>query len=434
MRNKLAKNSIAVGLVTLIVTAGLSFSAQGAPDDVAQATSTASEGSGLFSAVDLQTGTCSANLPAGTAVGAPAATPTGDCGAEVDTAGVDVLDQSATASLTGADGISTATAQVAGVTLPDFEPLDLTNLITDLGESNTTTLVGTLVNGLSDGLLKTLALQLLAPLTTAIDDSLQTVLDGVETAVPFDIAIGAVSATCDANPTTATGNGNVSGIDLNINILGQDVVVPVSLGTAANSPVLVTAPQDLVDDVLQGLQDTFVLSLGGVLAPLAPLVAQLTSSIIDPLFDALEPTLLQGLSDLLEPVLSGTVNKQTPVSPAADAISVNAIELFVLGQANRLALGNVTCGPNATAAAADDDDAPADEDAPADDSPADVETDADNNDADAAADADNQADADVTTTLPATGSPNLLPFWMLGLGLLLFGATVLLNEKRRLQI
>jgi hypothetical protein len=55
-------------------------------------------------------------------------------------------------------------------------------------------------------------------------------------------------------------------------------------------------------------------------------------------------------------------------------------------------------------------------------------------DADAAADADSQADADVTTTLPATGSPNLLPFWMLGLGLLLFGATVLLNEKRRLQV
>lgn len=31
MRNKLAKNSIAVGLVTLIITAGLSFSAQAAP-------------------------------------------------------------------------------------------------------------------------------------------------------------------------------------------------------------------------------------------------------------------------------------------------------------------------------------------------------------------------------------------------------------------
>ena len=50
------------------------------------------------------------------------------------------------------------------------------------------------------------------------------------------------------------------------------------------------------------------------------------------------------------------------------------------------------------------------------------------------AEVDSQADADVTTTLPATGSPNLLPFWMLGLGLLLFGATVLLNEKRRLQV
>ena len=54
--------------------------------------------------------------------------------------------------------------------------------------------------------------------------------------------------------------------------------------------------------------------------------------------------------------------------------------------------------------------------------------------ADAVADADAQADADVTTTLPSTGAPNLLPFWLLGLGLVLFGAAVLINERRRMSL
>ena len=54
-------------------------------------------------------------------------------------------------------------------------------------------------------------------------------------------------------------------------------------------------------------------------------------------------------------------------------------------------------------------------------------------DSDTVADADAQADADVTTALPSTGAPNLLPFWLLGIALLLFGGAVLLNEKRRLN-
>lgn len=60
-------------------------------------------------------------------------------------------------------------------------------------------------------------------------------------------------------------------------------------------------------------------------------------------------------------------------------------------------------------------------------------TDANGDDSDTVADADAQADADVTTSLPSTGAPNLLPFWLLGIGLLLFGGAVLLNEKRRLN-
>jgi hypothetical protein len=89
------------------------------------------------------------------------------------------------------------------------------------------------------------------------------------------------------------------------------------------------------------------------------------------------------------------------------------------------------------AAAADDADSPSsDSDS---DSGSDAGSDADGNAAgagdgsDAVADADAQADADVTTTLPSTGAPNLLPFWLLGIALLLFGGAVLVSEKRRLS-
>ena len=165
------------------------------------------------------------------------------------------------------------------------------------------------------------------------------------------------------------------------------------------------------------------------------------------LLDGLEQPLLTPLGIALEPLVSGTVNVQTPVSPTTDAIDVTALHLAILRN-NVLELARVTCGPNNAAAndndtqAANDNDNDNDTQAANDnDNDTQAANDNDNDsdsdeqsDSDAASDSDSQADADVTTTLPATGSPNLLPFWMLGLGLLLFGATVLLNEKRRFQI
>ncbi len=85
-------------------------------------------------------------------------------------------------------------------------------------------------------------------------------------------------------------------------------------------------------------------------------------------------------------------------------------------------------------AAADDSDAPADNGDGSDSVSDGADANADNgDDSDTVADADAQADADVTTALPSTGAPNLLPFWLLGIALLLFGGAVLLNEKRRLN-
>ena len=38
----------------------------------------------------------------------------------------------------------------------------------------------------------------------------------------------------------------------------------------------------------------------------------------------------------------------------------------------------------------------------------------------------------VVDTLPSAVAPNLTPFWLLGLALVLFGSAVLVNEKRRM--
>lgn len=141
--------------------------------------------------------------------------------------------------------------------------------------------------------------------------------------------------------------------------------------------------------------------------------------------------------------------------------SITALEVAVGPDAAAadILLGNALVGPNSPDTQADAD-AEQDADANADaDSNADANADADNNadnnaDTDAAADqnadtnaaadanaaagnnisdADAAADADTSSALPATGAEsNLWPFWLLGLGLVLFGVAAMVNEKRRL--
>ncbi len=61
LMKKFGKNAIAVGLVTLLVTAGLSFSANGADEPNAKSTANAVIGTGLF---DILNGTeCAATAP-----------------------------------------------------------------------------------------------------------------------------------------------------------------------------------------------------------------------------------------------------------------------------------------------------------------------------------------------------------------------------------
>lgn len=202
----------------------------------------------------------------------------------------------------------------------------------------------------------------------------------------------------------------------------------------------ITLDGNALDPLIQPLADNVV-----------PALEQLGDDVLTPLFN----TVLA--DDALGQVAKVTVNNHDPdlygeelvedqsgdvgTTALGDVYSQTAVRIQLLGgQAADLRLANVVVGPSAEVDIADDVDGTdtdidvdgTDNDAQADaDAVADADSDAQ---ADAAADADAQADADVTTTLPATGAPNLLPFWLLGLGLVLFGAAVLINERRRLKI
>ncbi len=440
MRNKLAKNSIAVGLVTLIVTAGLSFSAQGTPDHNAHSTAQAIFGGGPLLDPLLNRDECAAEAP-----GAPNGAPADKCDPGLATGGANVNAQEASANT---NGTSTADATTAPVDFASLGPaLDLKVLAAGLQGADLSDVLTPIAQGLG------LALDALDPLIAPLNGALQTALAGVDGSLPVSLGVPAVSATCDATPTSATGDSSVADLVLNIGTPGPNLInVPINVDTTPNSNLVVgsdEAAQQIAQDIVQGLIDTVAndATLTGALAPLELLFGPIKAQLLGDLVDQLEAPLLTPIGNAIEPLVTGTVNQQqsTPAAPpVGPAIKVTALHLLLLKDtplATELNLANVSCGPNRAADAVDQD-APADQDVDTNadvdkdvdvDLDADVEADVDK-DADAAADADSQADADVTTTLPATGSPNLLPFWMLGLGLLLFGATVLLNEKRRLQI
>jgi hypothetical protein len=221
--------------------------------------------------------------------------------------------------------------------------------------------------------------------------------------------------------------------------------------------VEVTVAGSVLDLGLSDITGPATQALTQALAAAAPAVQQIGAP-IDDLLEELVPNLnalvaltANNQSTSKAPTLSaGTVNAGN-VSAAAvgDYYRTSALKINVLqntlnvdlaaSEAAVLAADPVSVDGAAAAAAGDDSDAPADNgdgtDSNADtaaDSAADAASDGDAN-ADTVADADAQADADVTTTLPSAGAPNLLPFWLLGIALLLFGGAVLVNERRRLS-
>ncbi len=443
MRNKLAKNSIAVGLVTLIITAGLSFSAKAHPTTSSHSTLRRHSGTGLFSLARRQHRSRARRPPArpSGATAAPAVTVATGSTPPASTLRPD----GRRLSLTAPRASRPRTPSVAGT--------DVIALDRDRSTWRTCSMVLRAPTP-ARSLTPSSAALVRRPCSTAHRLSKPLVAaDHRGRRRPVRRCLAAASrlpsvrhrdrcghGTCDANPTTATGNGTVAGIDLNRRHRSVDTHGHPALDSAPlpTRTCWSTAPQQLVDDILEASRTLFGLSLGGALAGAEPAaLSGLKAGLIDPMLDCARATLLEPLGDLLKPIVDWHGQQAESVWRLRDAIEVTALELHVLGEANARP-GGLTCGPEPRRAA-DDDDTPADDtpsdDTPSDDTPSDdTPSDDTPSDPDAAADADSQADADVTTTLPATGSPNLLPFWMLGLGLLLFGATVLLNEKRRLQI
>lgn len=342
MKRPMLKLGAIVGATAFAAfAAGPAFAATG---DTAGADSSASTGTGsLFELLD--TDACIVDDTAQTTSG----TPTGRCGD-----GLNLNDQinafSQNASAPG-DGTSSADASVAPIDITDFGALDLTGILSGLQAINTGTVLDDIIQGLDDAILQA-ALEALVPtVITPLDDAVQDALATVGENLPVSLELGAVESQCTATaqPRSAEGNGTVAGIDLLVEFGGQQINVPITAGTAPNSNLLVGAPQDLVDDIIQGLKDTFTASLGGALVPLNDLLDTLQTQVTNALFDQLEPTLLQALADALEPLIAGTVNKQVPVSPSSTGeIEVTSLELILLSD-NVLELGRTHCGPNSRA-------------------------------------------------------------------------------------
>lgn len=441
MKNKLAKNSLAAGLATLIVTAGLSFSANGAEPIVAQAESSAVTATGLTEIID--TDTCRAESTG------PATEGTGRCGEGLSTQGVSAFDQTASTGLEGDQGTSEAAAAVAPIEIDALTTIDLSTIGEDLDAVNTGTILDDVLEGLGPVTGPAFEL-LLTPLLEQIQNAALTpILAALQDALPVSIEIGAVSSACtlgaDGEVDLAS---TVAGIAIVVELpQGGDLRVPVNLSTSPNSALVgEVAPQELVNGLLDGIEDSLNQSLNGVLGPLADLVGTIQETVVNGVLDQLGPALLAPVGEALSPILEGTVNEQ--VVNADGSGQVTALSLDILGgDGAALDLARSSCGPNSVLAADDEDSdaaADADADAAADadsdaaaDADADAAADADADaaadaNADAVADADAQSDADVTQALPAAGAPrNLLPFMFLGLALVLFGGAVLLNEKRR---
>jgi hypothetical protein len=229
---------------------------------------------------------------------------------------------------------------------------------------------------------------------------------------------------------------NLGKVDIAVTIAGNPVPVKLSQLTGQAVPPLVaglTQASNLVKEIGKPIDQA--------LAQLAPGLNQVLKVTVNNQSSSKSPTLNTGTVT----VGTSSASKANNISTAAvgDYYRTSALKVDVLTSSVTL---DIAASEAATLAA----DPPADQAAagPGDDRNADTpnndrdsdavsdgsQADADNgDDSDTVADSDAQADADVTTTLPSTGAPNLLPFWLLGIALLLFGGAVLLNEKRRLN-
>lgn len=270
---------------------------------------------------------------------------------------VGVLAQDATAGVDGRRGISAACAGVAGdggaiAEVGDsdcIEPgqpvgisianLDLTGaqlINTDAIENALAPLAP--LNAIID--------QLLGPLTNALVSALAPIAD-----VGIGGTLGAVQASCEAEPGRANGTANIVDGRLSATFPGVGEIVLVRLPVNPEPNTKVVTDLDLVlDAVLEGVTVQLEEALDGLAAPLR--------AIVDPIREQLLPLLIAPIADALAPlednVLDITLNKQT--RPEQGRVEVTAIDLQVLPAAQQFVdasllaaeIATVTCGVNST--------------------------------------------------------------------------------------
>ncbi len=246
--------------------------------------------------------------------------------------------------------------------------------------------------------------------------------------ITSDLISGKITSVLNSAITNVV--AKIADVNVSVSVAGQAVPLELDDLTGPITDALVTTLTSVTDAVQQ-----IGAPIDDLLGELAPDLAQIVKLTGNNQSTSKTPTLSEGTV--------GTGNVGT--AAVGDYYRTSALKIDLLTNVANVDLAASEAAVLAAdvvddddsdqaAAAADDADAPADNDADADSSDADSAADAQADaNADTVADADAQADADVTTTLPSAGAPNLLPFWLLGIALLLFGAAVLVNEKRRLS-
>ena len=270
---KLGRNTLALGMSTLLVTSAVALSANAAPGDVAQANSSAITATGLTEIVN--TGVCLAESADGTPVAVEDAE--GICGTGLELAGVTgTVNQTASTDLDGNRGTSEAAASVEQVTLTELPDIDLSTIDEDVLGIETGTILDGIIDA-ADPLLQPLLEAALAPIATAVQEAALTpILEAVQGSLPVAVNIGAVASQCSAVAgEPAVVDSTVASIDIVVGPADDPIlVVPIDLPTSENAALVGSvAPQELVNGLIDGLEATLNESLGGALGPLSDLLA-----------------------------------------------------------------------------------------------------------------------------------------------------------------
>jgi hypothetical protein len=267
------------------------------------------------------------------------------------------------ASILQGTAYSRGYASVGPLDITGLGEVSLTDIFDGLAASDVSDILTPVLNGLGQ------LGQTLAPVLDPLSDGLQGGLDAVNGALPVAVETGVIESQCQAtsSPLRASAASTVADVNLVVGegVLANGVFVPLTGPNGADTPpntnLLIGAPQDLVDAVLDTLQDSLNVSLDGAGAPLNLLLDPIQDQVVDAILEQLEPTLLTALADGLQPLIEGTVNKQTPdpsqVSGATGtnttgSVEVIGLELVLLDAAGgqgrqEVQLARTACGPNA---------------------------------------------------------------------------------------